>query len=166
MRPSVLVILLLITGCAARVAELPQRAVSLPPIDLTKLDGVHTTLRAELAGHPGLVSLWATWCDTCLAELGALTRLAPRAAEKGAFVIAISEGEDRATVSAFVKNRGLAYAQLLDERFALSDALGTRRVPATLVLDREGRVVWRGAALDEAALQALDRVIAEEPPHD
>ncbi|MEO6952952.1 MAG: TlpA disulfide reductase family protein [Polyangia bacterium] len=159
-------LLLLVTGCAARVVEMPPKPVALPPIDVQQLDGAHATLSEQLAGRPALVSLWATWCDTCLTELGALGRLAPRAAEQGAFVVAISEGEDRATVSAFVRAKGLAYPQLVDEKFALSDALGARRVPATLVLDRAGRVVWRGAALDEAALKAFDRVIAETSPHD
>ena len=156
------------TSCAARVAELPQQPVSrsLPSIGLQKLDGTHTTLRDELAGHPGLVSLWATWCDTCLAELGALGRLAPRAAKEGAYVVAIAEGEALATVAAFVRGKRLEYPQLVDEKYVVSDALGARRVPTTLVLDRQGRVVWRGAALDEHALEALDRVIAEGRSHE
>jgi len=42
-----------------------------------------------------------------------------------------------------------------DGEFKLSDALGQRRVPATLVLDRGGRVVYSGGALDEQALAAF-----------
>ena len=41
------------------------------------------------------------------------------------------------------------------------DALGQNRVPATVVLDREGRVVFRGGVFDEAALAAFRRAFAD-----
>ncbi len=109
-----------------------------------------------------LVALWATWCDTCATEFAALARLAPKAAEQGAYVVAISEGEVRDTVTAFVRARDLRYPQLIDERFLIADAIGARNLPTTLVLDRAGVVVYRGAALDKNALLALDRVIAAQ----
>ncbi len=112
-----------------------------------------------LQGRPALISLWATWCGSCAAEFGALAKLALKAEEKGVYVLAVAEGEAPATVRAFVRARGLAYPQLVDEHFAIADAIGARRIPATLVVDRQGRVVFRGAALDRAALVALDRVL-------
>jgi hypothetical protein len=60
-----------------------------------------------------------------------------------------------------VKAHQLAYVTLVDERFALTDALGERRVPTTLVVDGSGRIVYRGGALDEAALSALRRVVGD-----
>jgi hypothetical protein len=45
----------------------------------------------------------------------------------------------------------------VDPNFALADALGERRVPATLVVDRSGHIVYRGGALDGAGLAALRR---------
>ena len=90
----------------------------------------------------------------------ARSKLAVRAQTAGAYVLAVSEGEAPATVAAFVRARGLAYPQLVDERFVIADAIGARRIPATLVVDRKGRIVYRGAALDRAALLALDAAIA------
>jgi len=165
-------LVLALAGCAASHPSHPPPAtaastpIELPPIELHQLDGQARALKDELAGRPALLSLWATWCDTCMTELGALDRLSGKAAAQGAYVVAISEGEDAATVSAFVKTKKLAYAQLLDPSFALADALGSRRVPATLVVDRRGHVVYRGAALSEDALRALDRAIDETKPSD
>jgi hypothetical protein len=50
---------------------------------------------------------------------------------------------------------------LLDEDFRVADALGQRDVPATLVVDRGGRIVYRGDALDSASLVAFRRTLGE-----
>jgi hypothetical protein len=50
---------------------------------------------------------------------------------------------------------------LVDERFQLADALGQNRVPATVVLDRKGRIVYRGGVFDEAALAAFRKALAD-----
>ncbi|HVY45602.1 MAG TPA: hypothetical protein VHB21_06965, partial [Minicystis sp.] len=49
--------------------------------------------------------------------------------------------------------------QLTDEEFALADALGQRRIPATLVLDGAQRVVFAGDALDDRARAAIARTL-------
>ena len=69
-------------------------------------------------------------------------------------------GEPRAKVAAFARERGVKYARLVDEDFRLADVLGERRVPATLVVDRSGRIVYRGGALDAAGLAAFRSVLA------
>jgi peroxiredoxin len=146
-------------GCATAAAPTPSPApaasAALPPIELRTLDGQPVRLAEVAAGQPALVSLWATWCEACLGELEALGRLDQATRGAGARVIAVAVGEPRARVAAFVRQHGLGYVQLVDERFQLADALGQPRVPATLVLDRDGRIVFRGGAFDEAALAAL-----------
>jgi peroxiredoxin len=70
-------------------------------------------------------------------------------------VVSVAVGERRETVAAFARRVGLPYAQLVDESFGLADALGQERVPATLVINRSGRIVFRGGALDRAGLAAF-----------
>ena len=115
-------------------------------------------LDATVAGRPALVSLWATWCEACTAEFGALNRLDARTRGGPGVIVGIAVGEPQAKVAAYVRDRGLHYAQVVDEDFVLADALGEHRVPATLVLDRAGRVIFRGGALDEEALRAFQIV--------
>ena len=148
-------------GCAAPLRpapEVPAQAAhqsSLPAIPLTTLDGKSERLESLLGGRPALISLWATWCEACVAEQPALDRLRTKAAQLGAAVVAVAVGEPHDKVAAQVRWRGLTGAQLVDEQFQFADALGQRRVPATLVIDRQGKITFVGGALDASALAAL-----------
>jgi peroxiredoxin len=134
-------------------------------VDVATLTGEPTQVGHVAEGRVALVSLWATWCDACAEEMDALNRLyAKTSAEGDAVVIGLAIGEERAKVATFAKRRGLRYPLLVDEEFAFADAIGQRRVPATLVLDRHGRVVFRGDALDGAALEAMRKALAETAP--
>lgn len=159
------------SGCAGkRGAEPPaQKALgpgaaavtSLPEHELRRLDGTSTTIARELAGHPALVSLWATWCESCTAELEALGRLSERGAKAGSRVVAIAVGEPVEAVRRYVEEHGLSYLQLVDPEFVFTDAIGQRRVPATLVVDAGGRVIFVGGALDDRAIAALGEASRE-----
>lgn len=143
------------TSTSAPPSPPPATARLLPTTAVVTLDQRTTDLAAAVHGRPALVSLWATWCEACTTELDALNRLDARAKERGALVVGVAIGEPRERVAEFVATRGLNYAQLVDEDFHFADALGERRVPTTLVVDRTGRVVYVGGALDEAALAAF-----------
>jgi len=139
---------------AARAAAIPLATLAGEPTDLARV----------ARGKVTLVALWATWCDACAEELGALHRLDARTREGGdVVVVAIAVGEERGAVESFVRHHDVPATQLVDEDFRLADALDQRRVPATLILDRRGRIVFRGGALDGAALAALRAAIADPP---
>ena len=127
---------------------------------LKTIGGDATDLARISRGKVTLVVLWATWCEACKRELPALRRLDAHTKARGdSAVVAVAVGDAKDDVAAFAKSNGLAYEQLLDEEYALADALGERRVPTTLVLSREGKIVYRGSALDGSALAALRREI-------
>jgi peroxiredoxin len=129
---------------------------SLPSMQVMTLDGTATDLSSVLRGRVAVVSFWATWCDACINEIRALERLQTQAgARRDAVVVGVAVGEKRETVAAFTRGRGLVYAQLVDEDFRLADALGEDRVPTTLVIDRSGRIVFRGGTLNSAGLAAF-----------
>ncbi|HEY2511094.1 MAG TPA: TlpA disulfide reductase family protein [Polyangiaceae bacterium] len=154
--PSLLTLLLALPlGCAPASGAASARPV-VPDVPLTTVAGDSTDLVKVASGRVAVVSLWATWCDGCLREMDALVRLDAQARHRGdAVVIGVAEGEEPGKVDAFARQRGLAYPQLVDPDFRLADWMGERSIPATLILDRRGRVVFRGSALDEAALAAL-----------
>jgi peroxiredoxin len=167
-RLPVLIVLALAAGaCGTPEALRPApvlTSVPVPTVPLSTLVGAHTELARLADGRVALVSLWATWCESCGKEMDALNRLdANTAAGRDAVVIGVDVGEEPEKVAEFARKRGLRYAQLVDEDFAFADALGQRRVPTTLVVDRHGRIVFRGEALDGKSLEALRQAIAAGP---
>jgi peroxiredoxin len=142
-------------------ADETAMVVRLPAVGLATLSGEAAEVTQLAGGRVALVSLWATWCEACEKEIDALNRLHAKTLEgNDAVVIGVAVGEDREKVAAFAQRRGLRYAQVVDEHFAFADALGQRRLPATLVVDRQGRIVYRGDALDARGLEALRKAIA------
>lgn len=133
----------------------------LPDIAVTDLDRAPKSVEALRAGRVALVTFWATWCDSCEKEQPALNRLDAKVTGDQAVVIGVAVGEPPATVRGFVQQHGLRYAQLVDEGFLLTDALGQKRLPATVIVNRAGEVVYTGAALDADALAALRKALAE-----
>jgi peroxiredoxin len=129
--------------------------VVLPAIEVKTLQGQPTRLQTFTSGKVALISFWAPWCEACTTEFDALDRLQADAERRGAIVVAVAVGEPLAKVAEYVDARKPKYPQLVDEQFALADALGQRRVPSTVVIDREGRVTYAGGALDRDALAAL-----------
>jgi thiol-disulfide isomerase/thioredoxin len=148
----------LLVACASREPIRGSATVTLPATSVETLDGGSTDLAGFLRGRPALVSLWATWCDTCVEEAPALNRLDSEARKNGdAVVVGIAVGENAEKVRTFASERRLAYAQLVDPEFRFADTLGERQVPATLVVDRTGHIVFRGRALDAESLAAFRR---------
>jgi peroxiredoxin len=147
----------LVSGCAAPPAVPAKTPERLPPIELTSLDARHVPVDTVVSGRPALVAFWATWCTACADEFDTLNKVDASAKQKGAVVVGIAVGEEHEKVAAFVKDRGLAYAQLVDEDFHFSDAMGQRRLPAIFVVDRRGMIVHRSNKLDAEALASFKK---------
>ena len=152
-------------GCAQPAAPAGVAAsLPLPLVPVVTLEGTPTDLPTVLRGRVAVLSFWATWCDVCVREIDALTRLqAQESARSDVVVIGVAVGETRETVAAFARKRALRYPQVVDEEFRMADALGQECVPTTLVVDRGGRIVFRGGALDTAGLAAFRSALDEKP---
>lgn len=151
-------------GCAPPTPTFGPPAVRLAAVPLVDLARSPHTVDALRAGRVALLSFWATWCDACEKELAALNRLHARATGEHAVVIGVAVGEPPGAVRRFVEAHDLRYPQLVDEHLHLTDALGQRRLPATLVISRTGEVVFTGGLLDSAALAAFRKALAAPIP--
>ena len=137
-----LVLAALALGCASARGPSPTSPLVGQRLDIEApgLDGVPVTLAADGA-RVRVVDVWASWCEPCLAQLPALDRLARDYASRGVRVYGISFDGDRAGLEAFLLQTPVSFPVLWDaggER--LTGPLAIRRLPTTLVIDRDGVV--------------------------
>jgi cytochrome c biogenesis protein CcmG/thiol:disulfide interchange protein DsbE len=131
---------------------------AIPATTVVDLEDHPHDLRALTAGQPTILSLWATWCESCAEEFAPLNRLHDRTQREGR-ILAIAVGETSSHVRSFAAQKTLRYPIYLDPDFALANALGSQKVPTTFVLDRDGRIVHRGALFDPTALAIYRKLL-------
>lgn len=144
----------------------PESRSAAPAITGELLNGGRYDLTQD-RGKVVVVNFWGSWCAPCRAEADDLeaTYQATRAAGVTFLGINIQDGRDKAR--AFEQGR-ISYPSLFDppSRLALAFDIPPNTIPATVVLDRQGRIaaVIR-AAVTQAGLQPIvERVAAERPP--
>ena len=148
-------------GCVGRGARdvTPGRAADFRAISVRDLHGARLPLSSVLGARATLVSFWAPWCEPCRREQPELERLSRAARACAGAVVGVAVGEGAPAVSAFARDNGLSFPEFTDDAFELADALGQRRIPATLVFDGAARVVFTGGALGDDAIDALSGVM-------
>ncbi len=133
--------LTVIKGLVAKPTPLPIEA----PLALKDLTGAEQSL-AGYRGRVVVLNFWATWCEPCKKEMPDLSAIQNEYAALGVQVIGAAgdAATDSAKVLKFIREYKLNFpvwvgAQTSDmERFGMGSVL-----PATVIIDREGKIVWR-----------------------
>jgi thiol-disulfide isomerase/thioredoxin len=116
----------------------------LPEVKFLDADGRERTL-ADWRGKVVLLNLWATWCLPCRKEMPALDRLQREMGSDTFEVVALSV--DRTGVPGARKFLDEAKVEKLalyaDGTARMATTLRAAGLPATLLLDREGREIGR-----------------------
>jgi len=96
---------------------------------------------SDFRGKPLLINVWASWCGPCRAEMGSLERLAKRFQGRDFNVIGISTDDDRSSAEAFLKFAKVSFPNFIDHQLVLENMLGANKIPLTILVDAEGRVL-------------------------
>lgn len=115
-----------------------------PDIAVASPDGSERRL-ADWRGDVVVLNFWATWCVPCRVEMPSLDALAGAMAGRGVTVLAVATGRNPPeAIARFYAEAGIeALPVLTDRGSALARAMGVMGLPATILIDPEGREVAR-----------------------
>jgi thiol-disulfide isomerase/thioredoxin len=132
-----------------------------PPYTGRTLDGEPF----ELAGYQGnvvLLNVWATWCEPCKQEMPELQALHTRHFKDGFTVIGVSADAMRlaAEVRRLVAQFGLTYPNVHDARNTVSQTFKVHGYPTSILIGRDGGMLWRRDGLIEPGDPELAAALA------
>jgi len=133
----------------------------LPRVDLLTVDGDKVDLASY--GENGkitVISFWATWCTPCVEAVPHLRSLSKRREDDALLVIGVSVDPDPELVRAFVEEEGVTWPQVVDSEFEVADRFGVRGYPTYVLIDHEGRVVYRVSGWSTEIRQQLRNEVA------
>ena len=118
----------------------PWKGGETPALELAALDGATRRLE-DYRGRVVLVNFWATWCAPCREEMPSIEKLRRSVDARRFSVVAVNVGEGPRAAGAFAEKMGLGgFDVVLDRDTKTSRAWGARILPATFIVDPDGRV--------------------------
>ena len=117
-------------GVGEVLRDLPMQGLSGP-----------SRLLSAYRGKPLIINVWASWCGPCRDEMGSLERLSRRNGGKQFAVIGISTDDYPDAAKAFLQKSATRFSHFIDARLALENMLGADRIPLTVLVDVNGRVL-------------------------
>ncbi len=102
---------------------------------------------ADSRGKVVLLAFWNEWCPHCRREVPKLQELYEKYADQGLVVIAVtkhtkSQNDDK--VSKFLADNHITFPCAVEsEGYQSTKDYGVSGVPAAVVIDRKGKIVWR-----------------------
>jgi thiol-disulfide isomerase/thioredoxin len=96
---------------------------------------------SEFHGRPLIINVWASWCGPCRQEMASLERLAWLDLARHFNIVGISTDDDPVQAGAWLKESNATISQFVDTRLQMENMLGASRLPLTVLVDADGRVV-------------------------
>ena len=120
------------------LGDLEGGTVAAPDFALQDWAGREIRL-SSLRGRVVMLNFWATWCDTCVAEMPALEQLVQAEKDRPFTLLAVSVDESWEAVRRFFAG-GTQLTVLLDPTKGTPPRYGTEKFPETFIIDRDGNI--------------------------
>ncbi len=96
---------------------------------------------SDYRGKPLIINVWASWCGPCRSEMGSLQRLANSYNGNQFNIIGISTDDYRNKAEDFISQAKLNFDNFLDRKLKMEKMLGADRIPLTVLIDDQGKVL-------------------------
>lgn len=155
-----MVVVLLLAGCEPQIGWEGGLGVgdAVPAYTVETLSGESASL-SDYRGGPVLLNFWATWCTPCRTETPFLQSLHEEFRSDGLQVVGVSMDSPGSLndIRDFMQEMGVTYDILYDPRQLGMDRFSLIGLPATYVIDAEGRIRFaRVGPVSEADQEFLD----------
>ena len=127
-------------GCMLYAAQTLAENFTLPA-----LDGKQFKLEDNLGIGYIVLYFWARWCSSCEEEVPQLAALMKSPGADKVLFVGVNVGDNEAKASKFVKKFKYPYLVVLDKDKAVAKKYGVLGLPVTLIISREGKVVFSGS---------------------
>ena len=129
-----------------------------PPFALAGSAGAVTL--ASYRGQFVYLDFWASWCGPCRHSFPWMNALQERLGGAGLKVVAINVDTDRADAQAFLAEHPATFTVAFDPAGTTPRAYGIKGMPSSVLLDRDGNIVFEHAGFLDAEAPELERRIA------
>ena len=159
MKKFFLLLVIVLAGLSSQVKA------QLPAITIKTMEG--KTVRTDTLsnnGKPFIIDFFATWCKPCNRELDAISEVYEEWQDETGvkiFAVSVDQAQNINKVKPLVDNHGWTYDVLLDTNSEFQKALGIQMIPATFVLDGNGKIVYRHVGYNEGEEQELIEKVRE-----
>ena len=147
---SALLAAICIVGCSESATSVGQAA---PEVEVESMGINSDSLKlSSLKGKVVILDFWATWCGPCRKMMPFVDELYRKNKDKGLTVVAVTN-EDRATVAEFLKMNSFDMPIYRDPFGLAWQAYGVDAIPHTVVIDRDGKIVYDEIGADAPSLK-------------
>jgi peroxiredoxin len=133
---------------------------TLPEIELPKVSGGSAKLAALYGKAATVVVFWKGDRQMALDELADLgPDVVEEFGSRGVAVVGVAVNEQPADASSTIQETAANFPQLLDADGKAFDKVGSERLPWTLVLDSDGKIVWLDLEYSLATRRELQQAL-------
>ena len=147
----------------ADITPIASRKVA-PDFVLEDSEGTHIKL-SNYEGRVVLLDFWATWCTGCKKEIPWYMEFERKYKKSGLSAIGVSLDDDGwKSVKPYLQEHKINYPIVIGD-WAMGDRFGFNSMPATLLIDREGKIAdLHVGMVDKAAFEREIQTLLKETP--
>lgn len=137
----------------------------LPSVTLKDINGnAVKTDTLNNGGKPFIIDFFATWCHPCNRELSAIQEVYDDWKEETGvkiYAVSIDQAQNINKVKPLVDEHGWEFDILLDPNSEFRRALGAQMIPFVVVVDGNGKIVYKHSGYSEGAENELIEKVRE-----
>lgn len=160
--PHILLIGLALCLCLAGNVQAVSVGKQAPDFEVTTLNGQRVDLQSYTDQGPLLLFFWTTWCHYCKSEMHAIQDLQDEYSSKGLQVLGINPGwrDNERRARSFRRRQGLDLPLAFDQSMRLGNRFMLQGVPTLILVDNQGKIIYRGHGITSDLRSTLDRYLA------